>query len=261
MTLTLYYPFPYSGIGDNTHIIVSQEHLNFDFQRPVADHKHTKQEPRQLNCTFFCPIFQAKKTPSIQVQQTPNTYSHYIQSRKDSAVPIFLKTMSLGKRSRDESSLLSAAEQRRVCQRLNPFTRTSILRAASRFTKPKQPLGTISTNNLNSISKTLFTDSATTAEAYCKRARFYNKVAVVRIPSRYQYPESMKQSIWGSMKEINENARRNTIEFASEGWDWRRATEDDAMYIAPNGELVHPVHVRHPRRVVRSRVSEPVRQI
>ena len=79
----------------------------------------------------------------------------------------------------------------------------------------------------------------------CKRRiRFYNKVTVVHIPSRFHYPELMRKSLWGTLKEITENARRNTIEFASEGWDWRAATEDEAMYVAPNGERIHPVHVR-----------------
>jgi hypothetical protein len=77
-----------------------------------------------------------------------------------------------------------------------------------------------------------------------RRITFYNKVSVVHIPSRHHYPELMRKSIWGTMREISENARRNTIEFAAEGWDWRAATEDDAMYVAPNGERVHPAHVR-----------------
>jgi hypothetical protein len=54
----------------------------------------------------------------------------------------------------------------------------------------------------------------------------------------------MKQSLWGTLKEIHENARRNTIEFAAEGWDWRAATEDDAMYVTPSGDRIHPAHVR-----------------
>jgi hypothetical protein len=79
----------------------------------------------------------------------------------------------------------------------------------------------------------------------CKnRIRFHNKVSVIRIPSREMYPESIKKNIWRTLQEISENARRNTIEFAADRWDWRRATEDEAMYVAPNGERIHPVHVR-----------------
>lgn len=75
------------------------------------------------------------------------------------------------------------------------------------------------------------------------RIQFYNKVQVVYIPSRDQYPEAMKMTIWSNAEEIKRNARRNTIEFASEGWDWRQCCEDEAMYLSPHtGERIHPVH-------------------
>jgi hypothetical protein len=73
------------------------------------------------------------------------------------------------------------------------------------------------------------------------RIRFYQKVAVHCIPARHQYPPETKQKIWNTMMEIREMARRNTIEFASEGYDWRKAAEDDAMLLTPDGERVHPV--------------------
>lgn len=50
--------------------------------------------------------------------------------------------------------------------------------------------------------------------------------------------------MWASLQEITDNARRNTIEFSSDGWDWRTATEEEDMYIHPRtGGYVHPVHV------------------
>ena len=76
-----------------------------------------------------------------------------------------------------------------------------------------------------------------------RRIRFYNKVTVMLIPSRHLYPKSMRQNIWGTMREIQDNARRNAIEFAAEGWDWRTAVEDDAMYLTADGERIHPAHV------------------
>lgn len=77
------------------------------------------------------------------------------------------------------------------------------------------------------------------------RIHFYNKVKVVYIPSRDHYPEEMKKTIWSNATEIQRNARRNTIEFAAEGWDWRRACEERAMFLSPEGERIHPVHFRH----------------
>mmetsp|Transcript_28280 Transcript_28280/g.53159 ORF Transcript_28280/g.53159 Transcript_28280/m.53159 type:complete len:286 (+) Transcript_28280:276-1133(+) len=92
-------------------------------------------------------------------------------------------------------------------------------------------------------SKTGSEESGTTATT--NNVRFYNKVKVLRIPSRDQYPESIKRSMWCSLSEITENARRNTIEFSSEGWDWRVAIEEQDMYTHPHtGEHIHPVHVK-----------------
>lgn len=77
------------------------------------------------------------------------------------------------------------------------------------------------------------------------RIQFFNKVQVVYIPSKEHYPEGMKRTIWSNAAEIKRNARRNTIEFAAEGWDWRRCCEDENMFLSPQGERIHPVHFRH----------------
>jgi hypothetical protein len=75
--------------------------------------------------------------------------------------------------------------------------------------------------------------------------RFHSKVLVMRIPSRKQYPASIKRNLWCSLSEIAKSAQRNTIEFSSEGWDWRSAVEEEYMYIHPKtGQYVHPVHVQ-----------------
>ncbi len=74
-----------------------------------------------------------------------------------------------------------------------------------------------------------------------RRIRFYQKVAVHCIPARHHYPPETKERIWNNMTEIREMVRRNTVEFASEGYDWRKAAEDDAMLLTPDGERVHPV--------------------
>jgi hypothetical protein len=75
------------------------------------------------------------------------------------------------------------------------------------------------------------------------KVSFFHKVQVVRIPSRKQYPDDMKKTLWASLSEITENAKRNSIEYTAE--DWRTVLEEEDMYRHPRtGEYVHPVHVQ-----------------
>lgn len=76
-----------------------------------------------------------------------------------------------------------------------------------------------------------------------KRISFNNSVNVVPIPRRDEYSTRISSRMWSNAAEINENAARNSVEFAAEGWDWRTATEDDKMYVCCiTGDLIHPVH-------------------
>lgn len=76
-----------------------------------------------------------------------------------------------------------------------------------------------------------------------KRCEFNEVVRVVPIPMRTEYSVHMRQRLWSNSFEIQQNAARNTIEFASEGWDWRSVILDESMYTCDKtGELIHPIH-------------------
>jgi len=76
-----------------------------------------------------------------------------------------------------------------------------------------------------------------------KKISFDDVVQVLPIPKRDEYSSRISCRLWSGAVEINENAARNSVEFAAEGWDWRTVTEDEKMYICyATGERIHPVH-------------------
>mmetsp|Transcript_481 Transcript_481/g.1128 ORF Transcript_481/g.1128 Transcript_481/m.1128 type:complete len:299 (+) Transcript_481:335-1231(+) len=76
------------------------------------------------------------------------------------------------------------------------------------------------------------------------RIAFQDVVDVMPIPTRHEYSDRIKSRIWSNRHELQENAERNAVEFASEGWKWENVIEDEGMYIcSASGELVHPAWV------------------
>lgn len=85
---------------------------------------------------------------------------------------------------------------------------------------------------------------STRVEKKSTRIAFVDEVEVMPIPTRHEYSDRIKSRIWSNRHELQENAERNAVEFASEGWNWRNVTEDEGMYIcSASGELVHPAWV------------------
>lgn len=79
-----------------------------------------------------------------------------------------------------------------------------------------------------------------------KRVSVNKNVTVVSIPSRMEYPYETKQKLWSSSAELYANAARNTVEFASEGWNWRSVLEEEHMLVHQgNGEFIHPIHLQN----------------
>lgn len=79
-----------------------------------------------------------------------------------------------------------------------------------------------------------------------KKVSVNKVVTVVPIPSHAEYCSETRQKIWSTSAELYANAARNTVEFASEGWNWRNVLEEDQMLVHQNnGEFIHPIHLQN----------------
>lgn len=75
-----------------------------------------------------------------------------------------------------------------------------------------------------------------------RRVSLHDDVAVIPIPMRCEYPDKIRKRIWSSASELYQNATRNTIEFAAEGFKWRNVADDEQMVQLSSGERIHPIH-------------------
>jgi len=77
-----------------------------------------------------------------------------------------------------------------------------------------------------------------------RKLTFNEEVEVCLIPKKEEYSKRIRGFLWNSPEDLMLNARRNSVEFAAEGWDWRNAMEDENMYrCLSTNELIHPVHI------------------
>lgn len=136
---------------------------------------------------------------------------------------------------------MTAAQQRRV----------RILRGMGvGYTMVKSPPdGSATRSQVEGVVRSkepLKSDSSSVKELAGKKTKiaFQDEVEVLPIPTRHEYSDRIKSRIWSNRYELQENAERNAVEFAAEGWDWKKAFSDEEMYIcSATGELVHPAWV------------------
>ena len=70
--------------------------------------------------------------------------------------------------------------------------------------------------------------------------RFDCDAQVYEVPSHRDYPKDLKDLLWMDAQQWAKSVERNTLEFLADGWDWRKAAEEDSMVQVAAGEFVHP---------------------
>lgn len=112
-------------------------------------------------------------------------------------------------------------------------------------------LPTLDSSDVSSHSTSVTSDSTTSLPSKKRRRKrnrvaLHESVAVIPIPSRSEYSNQARERLWSSSAEICANAARNSVEFESEGWNWRTVIEDEHMLVhKASGELIHPIHIHN----------------
>jgi hypothetical protein len=104
------------------------------------------------------------------------------------------------------------------------------------ITRTKKPIVSLSTLPGQDV---ILEKSMKRERAVC----FDVNVKVYPIPARSDYSNRMRAVMWVSGTEIQQNAARNTLEFAAEEWDVAKVVNDEDM-IVYGGERIHPIHFR-----------------
>ncbi len=70
-----------------------------------------------------------------------------------------------------------------------------------------------------------------------RRVSLNGNVAVIPIAQRTEYSSLVRERIWSSASELYQNAARNALEFAAEGFDWRNVADDEQMVHSPSHRI------------------------
>jgi hypothetical protein len=86
-------------------------------------------------------------------------------------------------------------------------------------------------------------------DSSCRKLAFQETVECTIIPSRHQYSDRIKQSMWTNRWELREMTHRNSLEFDYENYDWTQVVMEEHMYLdSRTGALIHPCHVQNQNR-------------
>ena len=196
--------------------------------------------PRSVNarCFHFYDHMKQTRIPSILRRGNRKRFTTHSEATRDRLSPVNMTSDESSLESHSSPTLSSAApcSPERILKIIMPDDLHLPSSVPSSFSPPSNKLRMKKANNeYREVS----------CSGHRNNVRFHSKVLVMRIPSRNQYPEHMKRNLWCSLSEIARSAQRNTIEFSSEGWDWRSAVEEESMYVHPKtGQYIHPAHVR-----------------
>eukprot|EP00569_Conticribra_weissflogii_P004342 CAMPEP_0171342272 /NCGR_PEP_ID=MMETSP0878-20121228/13879_1 /TAXON_ID=67004 /ORGANISM="Thalassiosira weissflogii, Strain CCMP1336" /LENGTH=333 /DNA_ID=CAMNT_0011844897 /DNA_START=309 /DNA_END=1310 /DNA_ORIENTATION=- len=216
-----------SSLEDGDEDIFDDKDFYFgddDFQALIA--RETKGQRTLTSNT----ITQPAQIPHLTPPFTSGNQNAYIPSREaDTMLPATIGTS-------DAPEDIAIAIEVPSAVAISQASESSSLSAPSlgNLTLVSQESSTPHASRRNSTEKKTKTSK--------RRVVLSNNVAVIPIPMRTEYPDAIRPLIWSSAVELYENAARNSIEFAAEGWNWRTVTDDEYMVPSASGERIHPIH-------------------
>lgn len=124
----------------------------------------------------------------------------------------------------------------------NPVSRkTARPRSVSFQEDLKADYGLPAEDPLDITSSSYGSSDSAKSDSSRRSVSFDNSVLVHPIPARTDYSDRIRPLLWTPVEEMQENAARNCLEYAAEGWDWHTVLEDESMVVV-QGERIHPIH-------------------